>query len=343
MNQQRKFWIKQLRDLVLLMLAGFLMTFLFYHQSRKSLPIYILISFYTASMWIFLWKGNDLLNHVISNYISWIKEPLKRFSVGIIGTVIYSAGIVYLLVFLFESFTSLSFGSGVNGMVAVSLVITIIISLFLHGREFFLNWKQTLVKAEQLERENIQAQYDNLKSQVNPHFLFNSLNALTNLVYEDQDKAAKFIKQLSTVYRYVLETRDKEIVTLAEELKFLDAYLFLQQIRFDKNLRVSIEINNVETSVAPLSIQMLFENAIKHNVISNDQPLKISLFTEGNYLVIKNSLQPKDVASEESNGMGLENIVKRYSFLSDMKVRIDQDENYFQVRVPFITKESIVK
>jgi sensor histidine kinase YesM len=335
MNQPRKFWIKQLRDLVFLIVAGFLMTFFFYRSSSTSFSIFLQVSFFTALMWILLWKGNDLLSCIIDYYISWIDEPVKRFVVGMVGTIVYSGGIVYLLTLIFESFTNLHFGD-IPAMVMVSLLITLVISLFLHGREFYLNWKKALLDTERLEKENIRAQYDNLKSQVNPHFLFNSLNALTNLVYEDQDKAAKFIKQLSEVYRYVLDTRDKEIVPIQEELNFLKSYLFLQQIRFENNLVTKIDLNDLVANVAPLSIQMLFENAIKHNVISKESPLEIKLYSEADFVIVENTLQPKNISLEDSKGMGLENIVNRYSFLSDRKVIIENDTKVFRVRIPII-------
>lgn len=336
MDQQQKFWLKQARDILLLIVVGVIMTLVFSNTVKSRTSVFISVSLYTASMWIFLWKGNDLLSHIIDHYISWIQAPVKRFVVGMICTVLYSVGIVYFLVFLFERFTIVRFGDDVDIMVGVALVITLIISLFLHGREFFLNWKQAVLKSERLEKENIKAQYDNLKSQVNPHFLFNSLNALTNLVYEDQDKAAKFIKQLSEVYRYVLDTRDKEIVPLEDELKFLDSYLFLQHIRFENNLITHVDLNGLSTYVAPLSVQMLFENAIKHNVISKEMPLEIKLYADGKSVVVENSLQPKDVSMEEPKGMGLENIINRYSFLSNDKVVIEKTETQFRVRLPLV-------
>ncbi len=342
MNQQQKFWIKQLRDLMLLIVAGFVMTYFLSPGTWDSYSEYFTVSLFTSCMWVFLWKGNGLLANLIGRYISWIKEPLKRFLAGIVSTMVYSVGIVYFLAYTFEALTNIDFGEGFYDTVVVTVIITLIISLFLHGREFYLNWKQAVLKTERLEKENIQARYDNLKSQVNPHFLFNSLNALTNLVYEDQDKAAKFIKQLSEVYRYVLDTRDKEIVPLEEELKFLNSYLFLQHIRFENNLITTIDVKKLETYVAPLSIQMLFENAIKHNVISKELPLEIKLYSVDGFLVVENTLQPKIVSLEDSKGMGLENIINRYSFLSDQKVEVEKSEKLFQVRIPNITKNHSV-
>jgi LytS/YehU family sensor histidine kinase len=208
----------------------------------------------------------------------------------------------------------------------------------MHGREFLLQWKQSAVEAERYQKQSMEATYENLKSQVNPHFLFNSLNALTNLVYEDQDKAAKFIKQLSEVYRYVLDTRDKEVVDLSEELKFLEAYVYLQQIRFGEKLSVNLKVDSVQSMVAPLAIQMLFENAIKHNEISEENPLTISIYAKDNFIVIENNLQPKSLIGQASSGLGLENIKKRYEFLTEKPVDIIKDDSLFQVKLPLISK-----
>ncbi len=203
---------------------------------------------------------------------------------------------------------------------------------------FYCRGRQATLDAEVLQKENIIAKYESLKSQVSPHFLFNSFNALTNLVYEDQDKAAKFIKQLSEVYRYVLDTRDKEAVPLDEEVKFLTAYLFLQQIRFGNKLKLDIQLDGTRSLVAPLVLQMLVENAIKHNIISEENPLKIYLRVEDGFIVVENNLQKKSVMLEESAGVGLDNIVRRYAFLSDKAVEITTGER-FTVKLPVIPEE----
>ncbi len=204
------------------------------------------------------------------------------------------------------------------------------------SRSFLFNWKQADLNAEKLLRENLSARYENLKSQVNPHFLFNNLNALTNLVYEDQDKAAKFIKQLSDVYRYVLDTRDREVVPLEDELRFLQSYIFLQQIRFGDKLKIDVQLNGTKSLVAPLSLQMLIENAIKHNVISEENPLSVNVYADEQYLTVENNLQKKMVIKEDSPKMGLENIKKRYEYLSDKKVIVEESASKFAVHLPFI-------
>jgi LytS/YehU family sensor histidine kinase len=219
-----------------------------------------------------------------------------------------------------------------------SVIITIIITLFMHGRQFLINLKKATIDAEKLKRENIAARYESLKNQVNPHFLFNSFNALSNLVYEDPDKAVKFIKQLSEVYRYVLDTREKEVVSLSEETDFLKSYLYLQQIRFGDKLKIQIDLDGEEGFIAPLALQMLIENAIKHNVVSEDDPLIINVYLENGFIGVKNNLQKKTISAEPSAGVGLENICKRYEFLSDKKVEILKDSESFIVKLPVLSE-----
>ncbi|GCC53011.1 hypothetical protein SanaruYs_32520 [Chryseotalea sanaruensis] len=206
----------------------------------------------------------------------------------------------------------------------------------MHGREFLLQWRKSAVDAERYQKESMTATYESLKSQVNPHFLFNSLNALTNLVYEDQDKAAKFIKQLSEVYRYVLDTRDKELVPIADELRFLESYTYLQRIRFGDKLKIENTLDATQSLVAPLALQMLVENAVKHNEISQDKPLTIRLYRDGNFLIVENTLQRKLNSGEASSGMGLDNITKRYQFLDSRQVQVVEDDQHFVVKIPII-------
>ena len=166
--------------------------------------------------------------------------------------------------------------------------------------------------------------------------MFNSLNALSSLVYKDQDQAVKFIKQLSEVYRYVLDTRDRELVSDEEEIKFLESYTFLQKIRFGDNLNIDVKLEDPRTSFPPLVLQMLIENAIKHNEISTDHPLTINIFNEDGYTVVQNNLRKKRIMKEDSPGIGLANISSRYEFLSEKKVEIEELDGKFIVRLPVL-------
>lgn len=188
-----------------------------------------------------------------------------------------------------------------------------------------------------LQEENIVTQFESLKTQVNPHFLFNSLNVLSSLIYIDQDRAAKFVRQLSKVYRYVLDYKDKDLVKLKDELPFIRSYIFLLKTRFDKNLVIEMNISpgDEEKLVAPVVLQLLLENAVKHNVISRSKPLTITIETGNNTLTVRNNLQLKS-SIEATSGVGLNNIKKRYEYLSSQKVVITSDTDNFTVTVPLL-------
>jgi sensor histidine kinase YesM len=296
---------------------------------------FLLTDFFSSVMWSFMWIGNSELTRYTDRWISWVEFPVRRLIVGVVSTVLFTVLVAIGLLKSWEFAWRIKFAS-YNEFIFISLIITFLISLFMHGREFLLQWKQSAVSAERYQKESMTARYESLKNQVNPHFLFNSLNALTNLVYEDQDKAVKFIKQLSEVYRYVLDTREKELVTLQEELAFVQSYLFLQQIRFGNNLKVNVNLNNTQGKVAPLALQILFENAIKHNVISTDNPLSIEAYEVNGFICVINNLQLKSKISEEGTGLGLENIKSRYKFLTHKEVDVSDANGKFSVKLPII-------
>ena len=268
--------------------------------------------------------------------LSWVDSPSLRFVVGFVVAISYTVGIVFLLLRVFEWIFKLDIGDSLYGTLYFSVGITIVISLFMEGRAFLNNWRKAALDAERLQKENARAQYEALKNQVNPHFLFNSLNALTQLVYEDQDKAATFIKQLSEVYRYVLDTREKELVTIDEELSFIRSYLFLQQIRFGQKLQISILVDSKDTLLPPLALQILVENAIKHNIISEEHPLHVRIYSESGFLIVTNNLQKKLTLDVETSGVGLANIRRRYEFLTKEQIVVTEKDNQFTVKLPFL-------
>ncbi len=324
-----------LRVILFSFVGSFCLTYFTCVNCRVNFTHYAIVTLFSFGLWVSLWIGNDALTHFLNRKISWVEFPVKRLVIGLITTVAYTVLTVLAIILLWEEVMNFNIGDYFMP-IAFALVITFLISLFMHGREFLLRWRESIVHAAGLEKESALSQYESLKNQVNPHFLFNSLNALTHLVYEDQDKAAKFIKQLSEVYRYVLDSRDKEVVSLEEELKFLEAYLFLQQIRFGDKLRVNVNLNGATSSVAPLALQMLIENAIKHNVISEEEPLYIRLYTERSFLVVENDLHKKNILPDSSAGLGLQNIKRRYEFLSKEKVVVDEGNGKFVVKLPML-------
>ena len=183
------------------------------------------------------------------------------------------------------------------------------------------------------------AQFESLKNQIDPHFLFNSLNVLSSLIEENPEAAQKFTTSLSKVYRYVLEQKDKDLVSVEEELKFAKTYMNLLKMRFENSITFEVpEFQNEEAKVVPLSLQLLLENCIKHNVVSEKKPLHIKIAIENGQLTIENNLQKKEVL-QDRKGVGLQNIINRYAILSKRKVLIEQNEEKFKVFLPILTKQ----
>lgn len=219
-----------------------------------------------------------------------------------------------------------------------TLIPTICVTLIYESIVFFKEWKFNVIKTELLARENIQSQLEVLKNQLDPHFLFNSLNTLASLIDLENKNAQQYLERLSDVYRYVLVSRNKSTVTLGEEMTFLNDFVYLNKIRFRDNLQVINEISSESyiMQVAPLSIQMLVENALKHNIFSKEKPLYIYLKQENDgYLSVENYIQPKSIFNT-STKVGLENIRNRYHLLSEKQVEIIKENGMFKVRIPLL-------
>jgi two-component system, LytTR family, sensor kinase len=202
---------------------------------------------------------------------------------------------------------------------------------------FIGRWKDSIVYSERLEREKAQVQFDNLKNQLNPHFLFNALTSLNSLIFEDQQLASAFLLQLSKVYRYVLQNKDKNFVILATELDFISNYVKLLETRFAGFLHINFKISeeSKDKAIVPVTLQILIQNAVKHNVVDSGRPLTIDILTVGDYLVVSNNLQLKKKV-ETSNKQGLDNLKSLYKFLTDKPVLVEPTEERFDVKIPLI-------
>jgi two-component system, LytTR family, sensor kinase len=203
---------------------------------------------------------------------------------------------------------------------------------------YFKEYKLTSLEAEQLKNISTQAELQLIKSQINPHFLFNNLNVLSALIMKDNKEANRFIEEFSKVYRYILSNHDKELVELRTEVDFIKPYIFLLEKRFADGLVIKVNIaeDYKDQYIIPASLQMLIENAIKHNVVSRHKPLLIDVHSNGNNtLVVSNNLQAKQTV-EYSTGIGLQNIIKRYQLVSNKTVTIDKDEKNFTVTLPLL-------
>ncbi len=223
------------------------------------------------------------------------------------------------------------------GRMAASVFCVIMIVAIYESIYFMHALKDSVEEKEMLKRESLQAQLNALRTQVNPHFLFNNLNTLSSLIPEDPKHAVDFVQQLSKVYRHILDVKEEKSILLKDELDVLNAYTFLLKTRFGNNLNVHINIpeEKLQKKIVPLSLQILMENAIKHNIVSSDKPLQIQVFAENGSLVLSNNLQVKNQVNE-STGIGLENIRNRYKLLGDKEVNVTENENSFTVSIPLI-------
>ncbi|MFN3315602.1 MAG: sensor histidine kinase, partial [Raineya sp.] len=224
------------------------------------------------------------------------------------------------------------------------LMFTFGINMGFFGEYFFRAWKQKIIETERLAKENAmmqkaytQTQLTNLQNQLNPHFLFNSIASLSSLIYENQDLAAKFLEHLAKVYRYVLQNKEQNLVSLQTELDFIKNYIFLLQTRFEKTLQISIQIDEkaLERQIVPVTLQILLENAIKHNIMTEAKPLQINIFNVEDFLVVENNLQRKNIV-EHSNKIGLSQLKNLYTFLSPLPLIIEENENSFLVKIPLL-------
>lgn len=255
------------------------------------------------------------------------------FTIGIIIVVFFVLNTILHLFHQADYSQVSDFDYNVASLTIIALVSAIYESIFLYDR-----WRRSVVEAEQLRRENIQSQLEGLKNQVNPHFLFNSLNTLAYIIPEAPAKAVKFVEKLSKVYRYILEIRDRQLIPLAEELDFLHSYIFLVKERFGDSFMMRIDIPDQmrQYQIVPLSLQILIENAIKHNIISSEMPLAVEVYVENNHwLVVRNNLQKKE-QEMPSTQVGLQNIKHRYTFFTNDEVVVEATADYFSVRLPLL-------
>jgi LytS/YehU family sensor histidine kinase len=205
------------------------------------------------------------------------------------------------------------------------------------ARYLLKQWHQSKLQQETFDKEKAQFNLELLRNQINPHFLFNNLNTLSSLIYEDQDKASDFLRMLSKVYRNILEYKNKETVTLSEELAFFENYYQLLSIRFNEMILVekNIDESMMQKQMIPLTLQLVMENAIKHNVVSKNHPLKITIETKRNYLFVSNVIQKKE-SLEFSSGLGLKILSSRYAFLSDSPFEVIKTDSTFTLKIPLL-------
>jgi sensor histidine kinase YesM len=289
---------------------------------------------------------NGYFFQYLEENIDWKGNTKKRLIIGAFGSVILTMiGLVVLrfvtLVIIFgRPIESFLHDENARTYYTFGFVITLITSLVFHAIFLYKALTEKKVKEQQIVAKTETAKYESLKSQIDPHFLFNSLNVLTSLIEENPKQAGKFTTKLSKVYRYVLEQKNKDLIDLDEELQFARTYMELLKMRFENAVIFEIpeRSNNPELKIIPLSLQLLLENTIKHNVVSEEYPLKVTITEEHGYLVVTNNFNPKNVL-EKGTEVGLKNIVDRYNLITLKKVSIEKSAEHFTVKIPLLTQK----
>ncbi|WP_111683583.1 histidine kinase [Winogradskyella tangerina] len=342
--------IKSFKSLVVVFIVGCVIYairfFLVGNEVRYENTNLYLIDFAITQIYTFA------LSYVNTLYFGFIKrlkireyDIIKRIVFGIAGATVITLATIFVLrilvlVFFYgQSFKTFMENDGWSGY-SFGLWITLSILSIFYITYFYNRYQKNKVKEQKVIAGAASARFDALKNQLDPHFLFNSLNVLTSLIEENPQSAQKFTTALSKVYRYVLEQKNKELVTVDEELNFARTYMSLLKMRFEDSIIFEIpdKAINPESKVVPLSLQLLLENAVKHNMVTSSKPLHIKIYEDGNHLVVMNNLQPKQIVKKGS-GVGLENIKQRYQLLTNRKVYINQRESDFAVAIPMLTKQ----
>lgn len=312
------------------------------HWMRRFLIEYFLYSFLISCL---LSGGINRLIIFSSRRISWLESPIKRLAFDFFVVVAYTFLVSLILttffaiyVWGFLTWATISWW-GLIQSTLLPILIALGITIFYTSRSFLLEWKRAVVAAEQMKNEHLAGQYQGLKNQLNPHFLFNSLNVLSSLIYEDQDQANKFLEELAHIYRYVLDVQDERLVDLSRELAFSRSYLELQKLRFGEKLIYEIGIfDEADKMLPPLSLQLMLENCVKHNKASQKNPLHIHILEEDGYLLVRNNVDYR-AHTEPKSGIGLQNIRKRLAYLTDKPLKVDSGNGNFIVGIPLIYNE----
>lgn len=306
--------------------------------SQFTLWTHVIVFIISSVLVITIWEVIRNIDRYLNKALPFEKNTTLRITVQLLAGAMFGLLIRIIIYYFGEPLLPFKLDKMFSAATwVIYIMFPSAINLGFFTYHFIVKWRFSVIQNERLEREKSQVQFDNLKNQMNPHFLFNALSSLNSLIMEDQRLASEFVQQLSRVYRYVLQYKDQSSVNLTTELNFIQHYVSLLQTRFKEAITISIEVDKEaeEHRIVPVTLQILIENAIKHNIISEDQPLNIEIFNSGDYLVVSNNLQLRKHV-ESSNKQGLKNMESLYGFLSDKTVQIEQTDVRFSVKVPLL-------
>lgn len=283
----------------------------------------------------------SLLDFILDKLISWRAYPAIRFFLQmILGTALSLLCLNYAYLYIKQGYTFAGPDPGqmiVMNMYGSAIILPLFSMYF--GYQFLRDWRQSELVTERLQKENARSQMMSLKNHLDPHFLFNNLNILSSLMDKDTELSKDYLNKFARVYRVILKAEQSDLVTLDEEMDMINAYIYLLKIRFGDGLHfeINIEDGHKDMALPPLTIQMLLENAIKHNMASQNNPLIVKIYSQkGNQLVVENKVQKKKYAEQDHEGSGLNNIKNRYQFFSDREVSIIETSGLFKVEIPLL-------
>ncbi|HEY9048471.1 MAG TPA: histidine kinase [Ohtaekwangia sp.] len=286
---------------------------------------------------LFIWYYNI---YTLPKFTS--RNAISEFSVArLLKSLVVGLGVMFLLACLQQYLlTHLSFGPVMLMIEVRGILINLTFYMFLHLLYQSYQNQQVAIELERTKSDNLSAQYELIKQQVNPHFLFNSLNTLKYMVESDDAGSVNFILKLSDFYRYTLESRKHNLIKLSKELEILQSYLFLLKARFEEGIVLSVRIDQslCQSYIPPFTLQLLLENCIKHNIVSLQHPLEINIYSDEQYITVENKLQLKKTP-EASTGLGLANINQRYIHLQDKEILITVTDTLFTVKLPIIHED----
>jgi sensor histidine kinase YesM len=327
-----------------------------------GIPFFTIMAILFLSEYPFVFHGHHFVYHVVFSFVAvigiWFSVrfmgnflrkffkrlgSIERLIVQLVATTIFTVGftiVLHKIGFLImpdihdlcpDEFADL------KNIIITDILLTFLINTIYEGFYLFLKLSETALETERYKKESIEAQYQNLTSRLNPHFLFNSLNTLTTVVEEDPKKAVNYIRELSQVYRYVLNSHKSTWIDLPSELKFTESYILLMKMRFEDNLQITMDIceKHINYYILPLTVQLLIENAVKHNEISETNPLTIHIFCNDELLVVSNNKQKRNIMPSTTK-VGLHNITERYRFLVNKEVVVEDLDETFTVKIPLV-------
>ncbi len=294
---------------------------------------------------ILLWIGNRWITKLFDWYFPWLKFGNKRFFSHLLVGIVYSLSIFNLAYLIFKlAFTE-------DPPVAEQFILIntfgaiFIIPIFsIYFSLYFLDyWQKSELEMEKFQKESMRSQLATLKSHLDPHFLFNNLNILSSLIDKDRDQSQEFLVRFAQVYRTMLLTKVEDLITVEEEMDFIGSYIYLIQTRFEENIVFDINIDEEAnySMLPPLTIQLLIENAVKHNIITEKRPLRISIKAKPQKLMVINSLYEKPEDLKTKSGTGIKNIKERYSYFSDGELKFEKTSDEYKVTLPLMEIETI--